>query len=170
MANYRTFLNITLLDAQGNIARQRIDLGLLPDSDTVAGLATDMAGYITALGAPGVVTNAKVLEQSVTVLLSKSQAGGSGPALDAEFTSVADAARLQFANSAGDRASLSIPAPIPTVFGTLPLENVVDPAGAAAPVIAWMIAHAGGPALLNLYEGGVKISRRAPVRAQRRVV
>lgn len=166
MANYRCYLNVTLTDSDGDQSKMRIDLGPIADTATIAGLATDMSGFIAALGAPGTITNAAVTEQSVSIVLSKATFTS---ALNAQFAQVEDQARLQFANSAGDRASLSIPAPIPGVFASPPNQDVVDFAGPVGAIIAWFTAHAGGPTLLNIYEGGVKVARRARRRAQHRV-
>lgn len=166
MASYRCYLNVTLCDSDGDLSKQRIDLGPLPDTDTIAGLNTVMQGYLTALGGPGTITNACVTEASISIVISKATFAA---ALNAQYSQVEDQARLQFANSAGDRASLSIPAPIAAVFSSPPNQDTVNFAGAIAPVIAWFTAHAGGPALLNIYEGGVKVARRARIRAQHRV-
>jgi hypothetical protein len=168
MANYETRFVLTLTDANGNSAKMEAPSGLISDATTMAQLATGINGMITAVGAPGTITNAKVTSAVVTILIEKANATG---AVDAQFSGVEDGARLNFLNSSGGRGSSTIPAPIPAVFGAAPNQDVVDPAGAAAAYIAWYTAHVNDQtALLNVYNGGVKVGHHSRKRAQRKVV
>jgi hypothetical protein len=140
---------------------------VLNDGTTLSAIQTISTGFLTALGAPGAVTNAKVTSTGVHVLFEKASPVG---AVDAEFSSVTDGARIALLNTAGGHGSFTIPAPVVGVFGAAPNEDVVDITGAAAPVIAYFEANAqasGSP--LNVFNGGVKVGRHARRRAQHKV-
>ena len=168
MANYMVDMILTLTDANGDTARMSVPLGQLADTNTLANLATTATGAITALGAPGVITNAKVTSLSFNVLFEKANPTG---ALDAQFSSVSDGARLNFNNSVGQTGVSTIPAPVPGVFGTAPNEDVVLVGGAAAAWIAFYVAHASRDSTHNIdvYNGGMKVGRSPNKRAQHKV-
>ena len=167
MATYAVSYHLTLTDANGNTAQMVVPAGDLTDTATVANLVTNITGLLTALGAPGTITNAKVTSARISILEEKASPSG---AVDAEFSGVEDGAQLNFQNSQGARGILRIPAPIPTVFAAAPNENVVDPGGPVSALITWYVAHAGsGINLINVYNGGVKVGRHARRRAQHKV-
>ena len=167
MAVYEWTYHLQLTDANGNRAQMSVPGGTVSDATTMAQLATDMASLITALGAPGTITNAKVTSQTVSFLISKANPTG---AVDAEYSGVEDGARMNFLNSVGGKGILTVPAPIAAVFASVPNEDTVDTGGPVAPLITWYEAHAqGNGAALNIYNGGVKIGRHARRRAQHRV-
>jgi|SRR5579862_800729 len=167
MANYHTEIVATLTDANGQRANMSFDTGLNPDTTTLATLATQANGFLTALGAPGTITNAKVTSLRVSFLLEKASPSG---AVDAEYSLVTDGARLSFLNSQAGRGSTTIPAPISGIFAATPNEDTVDPSSAVSTFIAWYEANvAANNALLNVYNGGVKVGRHARRRAQHRV-
>jgi len=169
VANYDTFITVTLTDANGDTARMRVSNGITADTATLASLAgaSGVSGFLTALGAPGTITNAKVTSVVVSFLYEK--AGPAG-AVDAEFASVTDGARMNFLNSLGGRGIVTVPAPIAAVFGATPNEDTVDPAGPIAALITWLEAHNyDGANLLNVYNGGMKVGRNARRRAQHKV-
>lgn len=167
MANYEWTYHLQLTDANGNRASMTVPGGMVSDATTLAQLATDMAGLITALGVPGTITNAKVTSQSASFLISKANPGG---AIDAEYSGVEDGARMNFLNSVGGKGILTVPAPVAAVFATVPNEDTVDTGGPVAALITWYEAHAiGNGSALNVYNGGVKVGRHARRRAQHRV-
>jgi hypothetical protein len=167
MASYDVYVTLTLTDANGDTAHMRVNLGTTPDTGTLAALANDTGLLLTALGAPGTITNAKVTSATVSFLYEK--AGPSG-AVDAEYSGVSDGARLNFLNSQGGRGQVTIPAPVTAVFATAPNENVVDSGGPVAALITFLEAHYfDGSNPLNVYNGGRKVGRHAPRRAQHKV-
>lgn len=167
MANYYLETTLTLTDANGDTAQLKFPVGDTTDTITLAAMVADVNALITALGAPGTITNAKVTSAKITALVLKANPTG---ALNAQFSQVTDGARLNFLNSAGGRGVLVVPAPIPTVFAGPPNEDVVDSGGPIAALITYYTGHAsheGG--LLNVYNGGVKVGRHARRRAQHKV-
>lgn len=167
MANFTGEVTLGLTDANGDRATMSFDSGIYPDTTTLATAATFVSSLLTALGAPGTITNAKVTSARFGFLYEKANPSG---AVDAEYGSVTDGARLNFLNSAGGRGSTVIPAPISGIFAAAPMESTVDPASAVAAFITWYEAHvAGNGQLLNVYNGGVKVGRHARRRAQHRV-
>lgn len=167
MANYDTWIIATLTDANGDSAQMRIPLGPVAEATTLTGFATTIAAYITALGAPGTITNAKVTSIVGSFLYEKANPTG---AVNAVYSSVTDGARLNFLNSLGGKGVSTIPAPVPAVFGAAPNEDTVDAGGVVATYITWYEATAAaGGSHLNLYNGGVKVGRGARKRAQHKV-
>lgn len=167
MANYDAWLTLELTDANGDTAKMKVPFGEVPDTVTIATLAGQVVTALTALGAPGVITNAKVTSAVVSFLQEKANVTG---ALDAQYSSVTDGARLSFISTAGDKSQTTIPAPVPGVFGATPNESTVLVGGSAAAWITYYASHAlgtGGSAFL--YNGGVKVGRHARKRAQHKV-
>lgn len=168
MANFITTLHIGLIDANGNKSKMSVDFGQVPEATTITAVNTIVAAGITALGAPGTITNCKVTDVSWTVLVTRASADG---AVDAEYSTVNDGARLTFDASDGGQASSTIPAPVAAIFGATPNENTVDPTSAVSTWIAFMEGHEESQSVLtNVYRSGVKTGRHAPRRAQHRVV
>ena len=167
MADYAVAHTLTLTDANGDTAKMKIDQGLVVDSTTVAQLISQTDALITALGAPGVITNAKVTSATITILKEKASPTG---ALNSEYSSVTDGARLNFVSSGTNKWVTTIPAPVPACFGATPNEEVVDPTG---PLAAWITAFESvvlGIGVANpVYNGGVKVGRHARRRAQHKV-
>src|SRR5690349_21461752 len=171
MASYKAYHSLEVGDANGDIAVMRFP-AFVADAALVSDLATSNGNYGTAIGAPGHLTNGKVIRRSVTLIFDEAQLSAGSPPIDAEFPSVADKARLSFANAKGTHLQVSLPAPIEAVFHAPPADDTVDPANAAmATFIAAVEANAfdvGGNAL-NLYGGGVRQKSRARRRKQHRL-
>ena len=167
MANYDTFIVLDLTDANGNRASMRVSLGSVADTVTLAVFAANITAALTALGAPGTITNAKVTSAVGSFVYEKASPSG---ALDAQYSGVEDGARISMVNSLGGKISSTIPAPVPAVFGAAPNEDTVDSAGPAAAWIAYLAGHAvSNGSVTNVYNGGVKVGRHARRRAQHRV-
>lgn len=166
MANYEINVHLTLTDVNGDTATMVIPQGVLTDTNTVAQLVTDTNAAITALGAPGTITNAKVTSASIYILVEKANPSG---AVDAQYSRVRDKAILNFLNSSGEKGVLSIPAPVAAVFGTAPLEDVVDASGPVSTLITYYTANAAHSHLLNVYNGGRKGGGKSSRRAQHKV-
>jgi hypothetical protein len=159
MARYKISYKLQLTDINGDVAEVVINAAAL-DTATLAGLAANMATIESAVAA---ASNAKVTRQSVSALFNEAQfLIGSTPPTNAEYSSVTDGARFQFADGAGDRGSITIPAPVEAMFGAN--SNVIDPTnGLAAGIITVMetFADTSSGTVLNLYKGGVKVGRGA---------
>lgn len=171
MATYDVNMLIEVGDINGDVALMRFGAGHQSDASTLANWNTNVGALVTALGAPGVITNGKVIRTGLSVLFSRAQLAGGVAAIDAEFPSVADKARLGFANSGGAKAIVSIPAPIEAIFHAPPSDDSVDPASAVAAFITaceGQLADLSG-VLLNLYTGGVRQKSRARRRKQHRL-
>lgn len=169
-SNYKAFYVLEVGDINGDVAVMRVPT-TLTDTNTIAVMATNVAALVTALGAPGTITNGKVIRSGVSLLFNEAQLAGGTPALDAEFPSVADKARLAFSNSNGARAVSAIPAPIEGIFHAPPADATVDPASA---VSAWITAFETyardlTETTINLYQSGVRSKARARRRAQHRI-
>lgn len=161
MANYRTRYNQTIADVDGNLANISFTAGAEPDTVTIAQLITNLNAFGAAFAA---ATNGKPVRGSVEVLGFEAQiVPGATPPTDATYPSVTDGARLNFSNSGGSTGHITIPAPTETTFLAPPQRDFVDPAGDAAALIAFMQANASDAAghALNLYQGGIKVGRRA---------
>lgn len=162
MANYYVEYEYQIVDVNGDTALTRVP-SLQVDSLTVAQLVTKSGAIGAVLAA---CTNGKVIRTSASIGIVTAQfIVGTAPPTNAEYSSVTDGARLNFANGTGSRMSLTIPAPLESDFGTA--SNVVNPAdGNIAPLIAEIASAATdrGGTLFNLYKGGVKVGRRARLR------
>lgn len=168
MANLATRLAVQFTDVNGDEATTTFDLGDVVDTTTMAtisGQATTLAGLLQA------ASNAKVTQISWSVIVSRAQistATAPPPASDT-YPSVTDGARLQFADTAGIRRFLQIPAPLLSDFRSG--SNIVDPDNAnVSPIITWVTANGAGPENTNLYEGGAKVGRRARRRVAHRAL
>lgn len=160
MANYLCHFQVQIADVDGDVATVTYRQ-LQPDSATIANLKTIADGFNTAIAG---ATNGKITRESASVLFLEAQiVPGTTPPTDATYPSVTDGARLNFSNSGGAAQHLTIPAPTETTFLAPPQRDLVDPAGDAAPLIAFLKAHMTdvGGTLLNLYQGGIKVGRRA---------
>lgn len=168
---YRTYLNIEVGDINGDVAVMRLPTFTNDDTVTVAALVATLSAISGALGAPGVITNGKVIRRGVSLIVDEAQLAGGTPALDAEFPSVADKARLGFTNAEGSRLQVAIPAPIEAIFHSPPADDTVDPASAVAALITAIEAQCRdvGFNLYNLYTGGVRQKSRARRRKQHRL-
>lgn len=159
MANYPAEYLFTIVDVNGDQANVRIHT-LQADTRTFAQMVTTTNTLATALIA---CSNGKIIRQGFSVLVNEAQLiVGTTPPTDAEYSSVTDGARLQFANALGERGSLTIPAPLEADFGAA--SNVVDPTNAnVAALIALLQTDMVGDSgtALNLYKGGIKVGRRA---------
>lgn len=159
MASYRIRYFIQVTDINGDTALTSIE-SFSADTATLAQIATDMATLEVALAA---ATNGKVTRQSVEVLINEAQfLVGTTPPTNAEYSSVTDGARFQFANGQGERASSTIPAPLEALFG--PSSNVIDstqPQSAGWITAFESIARPPSGVSFNLYKGGIKVGRRA---------
>lgn len=160
MARYNGHWFIQITDINGDVATVRIPWNA-PDTTTLATLATDMATLEAAVAA---LTNGKVTRQGVNALFNEAQyLVGTAPPTNAEYSSVTDGAKLQFATGDGQRTSVTIPAVIEAAFGSD--SNVVDSTQAAvATFITAFEANAvppSGSGTYNLYKGGIKVGKRA---------
>ena len=162
MANYMAHHHFTIVDVNGDQATVTVPQQT-PDSRTVAILATANAAIGTAILA---CSNGKTIQRSVTILLDEAQLiVGTTPPTNAEYSSVTDGARLQFANNIGERYAMTVPAPLESDFGAA--SNVVNPTDAnVAALITTITADATGKSgtTLNLYKGGIKVGKRARTR------
>lgn len=159
MASYKLEYNLVVVDVNGDQAQVRIPT-FAADTNTLAALATIMAVWVPDIQA---LTNGKIIRQGLTVLLNEAQyLVGTAPPTNAEYSSVTDGARLAFANGAGARTALTVPAPLESIFGAN--TNVVDSTNAnVATLIADIAAHTLAPfgGAYNLYKGGVKTGRHS---------
>lgn len=166
MANYQVEFQVQFTDVNGNTAITTLDLGDNADTTTLAVLAANATAFAADLQA---CSNAKVTRVGFSILVSKAQisAATAPPPASATYPSVTDGARLQFANSAGFRRSLTVPAPLLSNFKAG--QNVVNPAdGNIAPLIAYVIAQGAGVENTNLYEGGAKVGKSSRRRVAHR--
>lgn len=160
MARYNLRWLFQVTDINGDVAEFSFPTNV-PDTATLAGLATDVLA-IEALLVP--LTNGKVTQAGFRVLQGKTAiVVGSSPPNNAEYSSVTDGARLQFASPDGQRTAVQIPAPLEHVFGAS--SNVVDSTQTdVAALISYIEANATTPTGANqysLYKGGIKVGRRA---------
>jgi hypothetical protein len=163
MARYAVHYVLELQDINGDRAVMRFPSLSVADTVTIATLVTNVASFSSALGVPGVVTNAKVVGESVTILAQDFDPRSAPLPIDAEFPSVADKARLQFSTPTGNRMSSSIPAPIEGIFHAPPSDDTVDPASAVSGLITTIAAATGdaGNTGYTIYLGGVRQKQRA---------
>jgi hypothetical protein len=162
MAAYEVHYQFQILDANGDTAIMTVPSGNDADTLTIAQLATRSAAFVTALGAPGVVTNGKVVRTGVSILLTSPDPRAAPLPIDAEFPSVADKALLAWGTTQGGKAQLGIPAPVEVIFHAPPADDTVDPSNAAmATLIAGYIA-------LGADVGGNVFSYRSGVRRKSR--
>src|ERR1700682_1937657 len=107
MANYTLEFEIQITDVNGDSALTRIQQ-VVPDTQTLAVMATTSTNLTAAVAA---CTNGKVTATGVHAIFSKAQisAGTAPPPASAIYPSVTDGARLNFANSAGERRALTVP-------------------------------------------------------------
>lgn len=164
MATYTVYYDIQVTDAFGDTANVRLQTTTV-DTATIAARVTDAQTLASDIAA---CTNGKVTSIGFSVLVSKAQisAGTAPPPANATYPSVTDGARLSFANSAGERRSITIPAPLLSDFKTN--SNTVNPDDAnVSALISQVEAFFDLDGATNLYEGGVKVShhaRRRPAR------
>lgn len=160
MARYNIRWHFQVTDINGDTANFSFPTNV-PDTATLAGLATDVLA-IEALLVP--LTNGKVTNAGFTVLQGKSAiVVGTTPPNNAEYSSVTDGAKLQFASNDGQKTACTIPAPLEHVFGAS--SNVVDSTQTdVAALIAYIEANATTPTGTNqyaFYKGGIKVGKRA---------
>ena len=159
MARYKVTAVVQVVDVNGDTALVEANFSHA-DTVTIAQLATDVGNLATAVAQ---ASNGKITRQSVKLLINEAQfIVGTAPPTNASYPSVTDGARFQFADGAGERASLTIPAPIEALFGAG--SNVIDSTQTnSAAVIAYATANLTDLAgtALNLYKGGIKVGKRA---------
>lgn len=165
MASYNLRYLIQITDINGDTAEVSLP-SHLADTTTLAAIATGLGTLATDIAA---CSNGKVTRQSFRVLVNEAQyLVGTTPPTDAEYSSVTDGARLQFADGAGEKTSLTIPAPVEAIFGAN--SNVVDSTiSQVATLITQVAASANSTSgtAFNLYKGGVKTGRGSRRRATR---
>jgi hypothetical protein len=180
MASFLVHYTFEFGDANGQKAITRIPV-YHADTATVAALVTEMDAITTMIGGPGAangLSNAKVLNRSFSIQRDHAQlAGGTTPVDGVAYPQVSQKALLRFANAAGNRGLVSIPAPVDdNIFGEPPGDDLVKAsldlptAGATGlnTLLTWLTGHMAAPggALLNLYQGGSlkggKRGRRRP--------
>lgn len=160
MANLNVTFHQEIADVDGNVAVASARR-TLADTSTLAVIVASLNDFGAALGA---ATNGKVVRASFTVQVLEAQLiPGTPPPVDALYPSVTDGARLNFSNSDGATGHITIPAPTASTFLPPPQRDIVDPAGDAAALIAWMQTNNddSGGTHLNLYQGGTKVGRGA---------
>ncbi len=159
MASYEGHLEVQITDINGDVAQVRMPVAFA-DTKTLAQINTEVGTFATNVGA---VSNGLVTLKGFSVKFAEAAyVVGVSPPANTEYSSVTDGARLQFADTAGGRSSITIPAPLESMFGTA--SNVVNPLDAnTALLIAFFAANAGSLSGLNytLYKGGIKVGRRA---------
>jgi len=163
MARYQMHHILELQDISGDRAIMKIPNLSVGDTATLATLATTTAAIVTALGAPGTITNAKVVSTGISVQFTEVDPLAAPVPLDAEFPSVADKALLTFTSATGSRTRNAIPAPIEGIFHAPPADDTVDPASAIA---AWLtefetVSGDAGNVVYGIYTGGVRQKARA---------
>jgi hypothetical protein len=165
MASYNLKYKIQVTDFNGDVAEVTFPDHLI-DTTTLATLAAAMANLVAALAA---ATNGKITRQSISVLLNEAQyLVGVAPPTNAEYSSVTDGAKLNFADGAGERSSVTVPAPLEALFGAS--SNVVDSTQATAAALITEFetqCHSSSGALFNLYKGGAKTGRHSRRRVTR---
>lgn len=162
MANYEVHYNLEYIDKNGDTAVVRMPLRLA-DTTTVAVLISGLDAFDSAMGAPGTITNATRLRKSLSIFSAESDPSVT-PALDAEFPSVADKAKLQFVSGlSGAKYQLAIPAPIEGIFAAPPADDTVNSGSAVSAAIAFVQAHATdvGGNLFGVYTTGSRTKSRA---------
>lgn len=165
MANYPAELEYQITDVNGDSALVRITT-LTTDTTVVSGLVSLLNSTGALIAA---CTNGKVTSQGFRFNQFKAQisAGTAPPPASATYPSVTDGARLTFANSAGGRRVVVIPAPLLTDFVTG--TNTVDPGDAnISALITGLEAISDLDGATNLYEGGVKVGRHSRKRPARK--
>jgi hypothetical protein len=159
VATYNLEYVFEFVDVNGDTANVRIPSNQ-GDARTIAQLATTAGALGAAITA---CSNAKGIRTGVNILFTEAQLiVGTAPPTNAEYSSVTDGARLQFANGVGSRAAITIPAPLEADFGSS--SNVVDSTNAniAALITAYAAdASDKGGVAFNLYKGGIKVGKRA---------
>ena len=160
MANYTVEQTFEIVDVNGDTANVRVP-SLQADTRTIAQAQTTNAAIAAALIA---CSNGKIIRRGYSVQFDEAQfIVGTTPPTNAEYSSVTDGARLQFANALGERMSLTVPAPLEADFGTS--SNVVDSTDVNVAALIALIT--GGAATgksgtaFNLYKGGIKTGRGA---------
>lgn len=163
MARFNMRYLIQVTDILGDVAEVSVPVNN-PDTTTVAMLATNAGAVATAVAQ---ATNGKVTRQSVRILFNEAQyLVGTAPPTDAEYSSVTDGARFNFATGAGNRSALTIPAPIEALFGAN--SNVIDSTQANAAAVIAMFATDSSDETgvqFNLYKGGKKVGHGTRRRA-----
>lgn len=166
MAVYDGAYIFQVTDVNGDTAEVSVAVAA-GDTSTIAAAASAAAALATAIQA---TTNGKITSQGFRVGFIKAQisAGTAPPPANATYPSVTDGARLTFANSAGGRRSVTVPAPLLTDFITgSNTVNASDTNIAALITAVEAVSDIGGGAT-NLYEGGVKVGRHARRRTTRK--
>ena len=159
MTSYNGRYYIQITDINGDVAEVSFPTRE-PDTTTLAAMQTGLAALATDLAA---VTNGKVTRTSFRFLTNEAQyLVGTAPPNNAEYSSVTDGAKLNFADGSGERMSITIPAPLEAIFGAS--SNVVDSTEAdIAALIAQVAASCISPngVTYNLYKGGVKTGKHS---------
>jgi hypothetical protein len=160
MARYNIHFVYTVTDINGDSAVVRVPTNV-PDTITLAALVVDTLA-IEALLVP--LTNGKITRGGISVLQGVSAiVVGATPPNNAEYSSVTDGARLQFADVSGERTAVTIPAPLEHVFGAS--SNVVDSTqtdvNAFIGYVTTNSVPPSGSGSYAFYKGGIKVGKRA---------
>jgi hypothetical protein len=163
MANYNIRLFVQVTDINGDVAEVSAP-AREADTTTLAALATAVGGLASAVAQ---ASNGKVTRQGFHVLVNEAQyLVGTAPPNNAEYSSVTDGAKFNFADGAGERSSMKIPAPLEALFGVN--SNVIDSTQTnSLAVINWFTANASSTSgtAFNLYKGGAKTGKGTRRRA-----
>lgn len=167
MAIFKSSYHYTIVDVNGDTANVTLE-----SSESDMGVVGDIVTNANTFGAALIAaSNGKIIKQSWSfVILEAHLIVGTTPPTNAEYSSVTDGARLTFSNSLGERSALTVPAPKESDFGAS--SNVVDSTNTnVAALIAAYIALATDASNnpINLYQGGIKVGRRARRRRNARV-
>lgn len=165
MANYTLEFSFQFTDVNGDSAVTRIQQ-VVADTQTLAVLNTTSTNLAAALSA---CTNAKLTARTTTVIQDRAQisAATAPPPASATYPSVTDGAQLNFANAAGEKRKLTVPAPLLSDFITH--SNVVNASdtniAALITVVEGVVDFDGAT---NIYEGGIKVAHHARRRVTRK--
>lgn len=154
MANYQVAYHLTFRDIDGAVAVTTGHNGHVADATTMAQLATHLASFAAAVQG---ASNGLVVQTSVSFLVTEI----TGVGADAQFPLTSQKAVLRYANAAGARAQVAIPAPKEIIFRSPPSDDIVDSGQALVTAITASVAAdlgdlAGGT--LNVFAGGALTS------------
>jgi len=169
VANITAALELLVVDINGDTAQVVLNT-VTDDAALISDLTAEVGNFATALAA---TTNGKIIRQRLSFLVDEAQLiVGTTPPNEAEYSKVETGARINFSNAEGSRGAITVPAPILANFSAAGNANTVNPTSTAmAALIAFVKANMAdkGGNLLNLYQGGVRVSHHARRRPNRRV-
>lgn len=161
MANYQGYLHLTYADVNGDKATDKLPFGPLPDTTTLADLATRAGAIQDAIGGTGpnnagsatALTNAQLIRAAleiVTITAHVNTGGVGNRPMDQTFPSVGDRATLLLGANTGRRTRITIPAPMDRIFLQPPADDTIN---LADPAMAALVAAAIDPTN-GLKDGG----------------